>query len=347
MKKALVTGGCGFIGSHIIRDLLAEGVEVVALDVVRAEPRFGYRGKARFVGADITDKESLRRVLDSSIDCVFHTAALFREGIPKEVIYKINVLGTRNLCEVLVEKGAPRLINWGSASAYGFWDDSNLVKDETYPVNEDDLVSTYASSKWEQEKVGEEFISKNLLQVTTVRPSNVYGPDTPNGITLPLYMFKIGLLRSIPGFREVFISHVHVDDVAGAVVHLAQTPQAVNQTYNITDNTLLSNIEIMELMTEVFHTWALPHRKKTFGIPVFHTPPPILWFSGILEEWRAKLSGQMPRFDRISALYATKNLILTNKKLLATGYRLKWPDMREVLPKLVEHYEQTDWAILK
>ncbi|MBI2071304.1 MAG: NAD-dependent epimerase/dehydratase family protein [Elusimicrobia bacterium] len=347
MKKVLVTGGCGFVGSTLIRELLDQGVEVAALDLPNLEARFAFKGKSRFIGADIGDKESLRRAVDSSIECVFHTAALFKYGAPRDLFHRVNAGGTRNLCEVLVEKGVRRLINWGSSTVYGFWDNPGLVKEETFPVNEEELVENYAWSKRQQEKVGEEFQKKGLLDVVTIRPGDIYGPGTPNGITLPLYMFKIGLMRSVPGFKEVFISHVHVDDVALAAIHLARLSEASGQIYNLADNYPLSNIETFDLAAKIFNAWALPSMKKTFGIPIFHTHPAILKVSGIVEEWRAKMKKTFPRYDRNSALFMVKNHILSNKKLLATGYRLRWPDTREALPHVVDYYEKTKWAVLK
>ncbi|MBI4669193.1 MAG: NAD-dependent epimerase/dehydratase family protein [Elusimicrobia bacterium] len=394
MKKALVTGGGGFVGSVLIHELLNKGVETIALDLPKLEERFTFKGKVRFIGADLTDKESVRRCLDPSLDCVFHTAALFKYGVPRDLIHRVNVQGTRNLCEAMVEHGVKRLINWGSSTVYGFWDDPKLVKDETCPINEDGLVENYAWSKRQQEKVGEEFsamasvsdrpqgsafslgagrnsvpgapfapqallgpwaplqglrsgAAKGLLEVTTVRPGDIYGPGTPNGMTHVLHLFKKGVARAVAGYKETYISHVHVDDVALAAIYLAQRPEAAGQIYNLADNYLISGFELLELMARIFKTWALPTRKKTWNVPIFHAPPFLLKLSGMAEELRAKLKGGFASYDRISALYAIKNHILSNRKLLATGYRLKWPDTREALPGVVEHYEKTNWAILR
>lgn len=346
MRKVLVTGGCGFVGSALVGQLLEQGVDVIALDLPKLESRFAYKGKAKFVGADITNLADLNRALEPGIDCVFHTAALFKYGVPRDIIYKVNVDGTRVLCEALLAKGIPRLINWGSSTVYGFWDDSNLIKDETIPVQEKDLNETYAWSKRQQEMMGESFAVKGL-NVTTIRPGDIYGPGTPNGMALPLYYFKIGLMRSVPGFKEVFVSHVHVDDVAGAAIHLAKTQAAAGQIYNIADSEPFSSYETFELAAKIFNTWYFPNRTKTLGIPVFHTHPALLKLSGIVEEWRAKLKGIYPRYDRNSSGYMAKNHIISNKKLLASGYRMKWPTMREALPRVVDYYEKTQWAAVK
>lgn len=346
MKKALVTGGCGFVGSMVIAELLGEGVEVAGLDLPKMEDRFLYKNKARFLGADISDKESLRRVLAGGYDAVFHTAALFKYGVPRAVIQKVNVKGTENLCQVMLEHGIPRLINWGSSTVYGFWDDPKLIKDETFAVNEKDLVETYCWSKREQEKMGENFIGLGL-QVTTIRPGDIYGPGTPNGLAIPMFFFKLGLLRSVPGFRKTYISHIHVEDVARAAVHLAKLPQAANQIYNIADSDLVSNFETLELIAKAFKSWMLPHREKTLGIPIFHTAPALLKFSGMVEELRAKIKGGYPRFDRHGAAMLTRNHMLSNKKLLSTGFKLRWPSIRESLPEVLRWYEETNWALLK
>ncbi|MBI4369383.1 MAG: NAD-dependent epimerase/dehydratase family protein [Elusimicrobia bacterium] len=346
MKKVLVTGGAGFVGSTIIKELFDQGIEPVALDLPHLEKRFAHQGKARFIGGDITDRESLRRVLDSSYDAVLHTAALFKYGAKRPALVKVNVEGTQALCEVMLEKGIKRLINWGSSTVYGFWQDPNLIKDETFPVNEEGLDENYAWSKRAQEKMGRSFQDKGL-EVVTIRPGDIYGPGTPNGIALPLYFFKIGLMRAVPGFKEAFISHVHVDDVALAAIHLAQYPEASGQIYNIVDDVPLSNFETIRLVAKVFNTWMLPTKEKTLGIPIFHTHPAILKLSGFVEELRAKVQGGYPRFTTQSSTYVIQNHILSNKKLLATGFRLRWPDLREALPGVVDWYEKTNWAVLK
>lgn len=347
MRKVLITGGCGFVGAAIIGELRHQNnIEIFALDLPTLEKRFAFHGQARFIGADITDRGALQKAVPEGIDVVFHTAALFKYGAPKELLDKINVQGTRCLAEVMLEKKIPRLINWGSSTVYHFWDDSKLVKDEACPIDEEELTENYAYSKRQQEKMGESFISRGLA-VTTVRPGDIYGPGTPNGLALAMYFFKIGLMRSVPGLQKAYISHVHVDDVASAVIHLAQLPQAANQIYNLADSYPLSTYETLDAMAKIFNTWKLPTREKTWGLPIFHTPLPILKISGIVEEWRAKLKNTYPRFDRQSAVYATKNHIISNNKLLSAGYKLKWPDARQALPQVARWYEDNDWKVIK
>ncbi|MEK6543990.1 MAG: NAD-dependent epimerase/dehydratase family protein [Elusimicrobiota bacterium] len=347
MKKVLVTGGCGFVGSTIIRQLLEQGIEAVGVDLPQLENRFAFKGKARFIGADLTDKASLSaKINGGGFDAVLHTAALFKYGAKVEDLHHVNVEGTRNLCDVMLEKGIKRLVNWSSSTVLGFWDDPKLVKNETTPINEADIDENYAYSKYKQEKLGQSYIAKGL-EVTTIRPGDIYGPGTPMGLALPMYFFKIGLMRSVPGMREVFISHVHVDDVAGAAIYLAGQPKAANEIFLLADSRPLSTIETMDVIAKRFNTWSLPARNKTFGIPIFHTHPAILKLSGLVEEIRAKIKGVYPRFTRQSATYSIKNHILSNNKLLGSGYKLKWPDAALAIPRVIDWYEENKWAIVK
>lgn len=129
-KPVLVTGACGFSGSHLVKILLDQGVPVRATDLERSRsnPRvlmvqknIGLdmdSGGVEFVPSDMTDKDSMRRVVDG-VGKVFHTASLYDYSAPMEALEKINIGGTVNLCEAMIEKGVERLIHWSTAGVYG------------------------------------------------------------------------------------------------------------------------------------------------------------------------------------------------------------------------------------
>ena len=130
MKPALVTGACGFCGGHMVKLLADEGVPVRATDLESAagdpEVRFVQenlgidfnRKGVEFVPSDLTDKASLKAAL-KGVGTVYHTASLYDYSAPMEALEKVNLYGTTNLCEAMVEEGVDRVIHWSTAGVYG------------------------------------------------------------------------------------------------------------------------------------------------------------------------------------------------------------------------------------
>lgn len=126
----LVTGACGFSGSHMVKILLDEGVKVRATDLERSrsnpkvqmvQKNIGLDMNAagvEFMPSDMTDKESMRKVVDG-VETVFHTASLYDYSAPMSALEKVNIGGTVNLCEAMIDKGVERLVHWSTAGVYG------------------------------------------------------------------------------------------------------------------------------------------------------------------------------------------------------------------------------------
>lgn len=386
MIKVAVTGAAGFVGKHLVDYLKDLGCDIIAIDLPHAldklhkeqtkerkalekllgllHTEYGYDfrqlagiagmeidevvqccyKKVRYVAASVTDKRSIEQAFEPGTEIVFHTAALFDLTAPEEELYRVNVLGTRNVCEAAYNAGVKRIINWSSSSVYGAWDEP-IPRDEDFPVSKQQLKCRYAKSKLEQELVAFEYADN--IEVVALRPANVYGPGTKMGLAQALYCTKIGLLRMCPGFKTTYSSHVHVDDVVMAAVHLARYEEAAGHVYNIADNHPVSAVELFEIVKKHMGIFVFPDKTKTFGIPFFHVPPIILHLSGVLSEFLAKIRKRKPLFESIGASYLVKNHILSNKKLLSTGYKLKWPDVRKGIVEVLRWYEQTGWKIFK
>lgn len=130
MKTALVTGACGFSGSHMVKILADEGVPVRGTDLRRAFESEKVKVVSRnigldwntpgveFVPSDLSDKESLLEVLDG-VGTVYHTASLYDYSAPMSALVKVNIDGQTNLCEAMVEAGVDRVVHWSTAGVYG------------------------------------------------------------------------------------------------------------------------------------------------------------------------------------------------------------------------------------
>jgi nucleoside-diphosphate-sugar epimerase len=205
----LVTGAGGFVGSHVVRELLEAGYAVRGMvrnpdqqDAVRqagAEP----------VLADLRDPDALGRAV-RGVAGVFHIAALFRQAdSPDSVYYDINAEGTRRVFEAAVAAGVPRVITCSTSGVLGHI--AKLPADESTPYNPDDV---YQRSKMEGEKIALDFYRSGRMGGVVIRPAMVYGP----GDTRFLKMFHMIARRRFfyVGRGDNLVHFIDVRDLARA-----------------------------------------------------------------------------------------------------------------------------------
>ena len=177
-KKILVTGGAGFVGSHLVENLVAGDFEVTVADNL-STGKIGNladaskSGKVKFVKGDIRDKAFVNDALQG-VDAVFHLAAII--SVPyslryPEKTYAVNVEGTRNLLEASLRNSVARFVYVSSCAIYG--EPKYLPIDEAHPKNP---ISPYAQSKLEAEKLCLDVQRTRGLETVILRPFNIYGP---------------------------------------------------------------------------------------------------------------------------------------------------------------------------
>lgn len=225
--KSLVTGGAGFIGSHIVDRLIALGHEVVVLDTETAETHdhFYHNNKAWYYKYDIADYELTRELYDG-VDYVFHCAAESR--IQPTILnplktVKTNVLGTATVLQCAREAGVKKVIYSSTSSGYGLKNEPPL--DENMP---DDCLNPYSVSKVSGEKLCAMYTKLFDLKTVIFRYFNVYGPREPlKGPYAPvvglfLRQHKAGESLTIVPDGTQRRDFTHVDDVVEANI-LAMT----------------------------------------------------------------------------------------------------------------------------
>ncbi len=174
----LVTGGAGFIGSHIVEALVAEGRRVVVLDDLstgRRENLAAVADRIEFIEGDIRDAETCRRAA-AGCDGVFHEAALV--SVPESVEnprrnHEVNVTGLFNILEAARAQGVRRIVFASSAAVYGAADSAAEPLREDQPVRP---ISPYAFAKWMGENYLRLYCDAYGLQAAALRYFNVYGP---------------------------------------------------------------------------------------------------------------------------------------------------------------------------
>jgi dihydroflavonol-4-reductase len=212
MGRTLVTGGSGFIGSHVAR-LLAERGDDLRL-TMRPRSRLENLEGVEFdrVDADILDRHAVRRAL-KGVDRVFHVAGTTSmRSRARDRVFEVNVEGTRNVMQEALSAGVVRAVLTSSSSAVGAARKGETI-DENQPFTVGPLGIAYINSKHEAELVSMRAAAKGL-PVVIVNPSFVLGPEDPNPSGTSNALVRRLLLRRIPGYLDGAINIVDVRDVA-------------------------------------------------------------------------------------------------------------------------------------
>jgi UDP-glucose 4-epimerase len=231
-STTIVTGGAGFIGSHVVDALLAEGKRVVVVDDLSTGTRERVASEATLEVIDITDAMSLDRVVDAARPtAILHLAA--QSSVTVSVTdpsrdCQVNVLGTLNVLEAAKRHGAPVVFASTGGALYG--DHAPMpTPEDVRPAP----ISPYGASKWAGEAYVLTWAEADDLPHTVCRLGNVYGPrQSPHGEAGVVAIFSHHLWRREPptlyGFGRPTRDYVHVDDVARAVVAAVGKPGVFN-----------------------------------------------------------------------------------------------------------------------
>jgi nucleoside-diphosphate-sugar epimerase len=240
MSRFLVTGGAGFIGSALVRGLLAHGAKRVAVvdNLLTGYERNleGIRGDFDFHRIDIRDYDPLRQAMEG-IDVVFHEAAI--PSVPRSInepvpSHEVNINGTFNVLRAAKGAGVRRVVYAASSSAYG--DTEELPKVETMLASP---KSPYAAQKLLGEHYMSVWASCFALETVSLRYFNVYGPrqdpSSPYSGVLSLFMAAIlgGYAPTIFGDGEQSRDFTFVEDVVALNLKAAEAPSHVSgRMYN-------------------------------------------------------------------------------------------------------------------
>lgn len=239
IMRILVTGGAGFIGSHITEKLVELGHEVIVLDDLstgREENIAHLKSRITFVKGSITDTVLLQEVMQG-VQMVFHEAAL--GSVPRSVedprtTHEVNITGTFNVLMAARDAGVKRVVYAASSSAYG--DTPTLPKVETMLPNP---LSPYAVSKLVGEYYCQVFTRVYGLEAVSLRYFNVFGPrQNPHSqYAAVIPKFITAALKGEPltvfGDGEQSRDFTYIDNVVQANLLAMDSPRAVGKVYNV------------------------------------------------------------------------------------------------------------------
>lgn len=263
----LVTGGAGFIGSHIAAMLLTNGASVRILDNLssgRPQNLASLSGQFELIEGDLRDPAAVRTAMQD-VTIVFHEAAV--ASVPQSIddpvtTLNVNVIGTQNVLLAARDAGARRVVFASSCAVYGNPKDLP-VREDMWPAPR----SPYAAHKLIGEDLCRVFTRAYGLETVALRYFNVYGPrqDPASDYAAVIPRFIAALLHGEPptvyGDGEQTRDFVYIEDIVRANLLASASPDAVGSVFNVGSGERMSLNDLLRLINGLLGTSIAPHRR--------------------------------------------------------------------------------------
>jgi dihydroflavonol-4-reductase len=328
-RPVLVTGASGFVGSAVVRALLAAGRKVRVLLRPSSDRRNveGLAVENRF--GSLTEPASLAAALE---DCgaLYHVAADYRLWVrDPRTMYDVNVEGTRSLMEAALAAGVERIVYTSSVATLG-WRADGRVADETTPSTLADMIGHYKRSKFLAEAVVRDLVQTRDLRAVIVNPSTPVGPrdvkPTPTGRVI-----VEAAAGRMPAYVDTGLNVVHVDDVARGHL-LAEEKGRIGERYILGGENLTLG-EILRLIAGIVG------RRP----PKIQVPAALVWPVAAVEETLGWLIGREPFATREGLRMARHKMFFSSAKAeRELGYQPR--PAREGLADAIAWFRQAGMA---
>jgi len=328
MTQALVTGGTGFVGANVVRELVAAGASVRVLARAGGDRRALDGVPVEIVEGDVLDAASVRRAVRGA-QTVYHVAADYRLWTPDPAgLYRTNVEGTRTVLEAAGEAGVGRIVHTSSVGALGVPADGRPGTEDT-PVTLADMVGHYKRSKFLGEQVACELAGRGL-PVVIVNPSAPIGPwdvkPTPTGQMVVDFM-RGRMIATV----DTGLNVVHVRDVA--LGHLLAAERGRPGERYILGHQDLALVEIFRLLAEI--TGGRP--------PRFRVPYALAWLGAACCEGLSWLTRRPPAVPLTAVRMARKRMYFSPAKAVRE-LGLPQTDVRVALADAVAWFAARGYA---
>ncbi|MBW8875462.1 MAG: NAD-dependent epimerase/dehydratase family protein [Acidobacteria bacterium] len=322
--RILVTGGTGFTGKALVKRLLDQGHEVVALDY-----KEGLRTRelrdwgAEVVLGSVTDREVVRRAVDGA-EVVLHLAAAFREmNVPDRHYREVNVGGTRNVLEVARDAGVRRFIYCSTCGVHGNVDHPPAGEDA--PIQPADY---YQRTKYEAEPLVRQLAAQGLPAVI-LRPAAIYGPGDPERFLL-IYRRVAGGRFPMFGDGRTLYHPLYIDNLVDAFLAAMADGRGDGEAYLIADEEF---VQIEDLVRRVGRSLGVEVRVPHF--PVW----PVVAVGHVVEKACRPFGIAPPIFPRRVDWYRQNRAFCIDKAKRDLGWAPK-VGLDEGLRRTAEWYRQ-------
>jgi dihydroflavonol-4-reductase len=277
--KLFITGGSGFIGTHLVRRLAQDDHELRCLVRKTSDVRVLQEVGATLVTGDVTDKASMVAGMQGC-DWVANLANVYDFWVPDKQVYEeVNVHGTRNVIECALEASVAKVVHVSTGVIYGRPADCPYTEESSVgPVR----FSAYAQSKYDGEMIAWELYEQKGLPLVTVHPGGVLGPGDPKASGR--YVQNL-LHRRMPGqvFTDTVITWVHVRDVAEVIVRALEKEDNIGEKY-LVGKEQLSFHEINRMISDI----------SGVPLPALRLPNGLVKMNAALLTWLADLVKKPP-----------------------------------------------------
>jgi len=284
MPKAFVTGGSGFVGSNVVKQLVREGYETVVYDsfvvYIPADPhkqQFNFVSRLadvydqiKIIRGDTLNKDFLRRQLNAvRPDIIIHTASMPLAALAvkhTEEAFASIVASTINLLEIIRDFDHPcRLVFLSSSMVYGDFRMPEVA--ETHPTDPRDV---YGAFKLAGEIVVRAYAKNYGIDTVIIRPSAVYGPYDANDRVIQKFIrsAKAGNPLTIDGDGSMRMDFTFVEDCASGIFLAATAPDVRGETFNITRGEGRSLAEMVDILRGHFPDLGVTYREKPAYVPL-------------------------------------------------------------------------------
>src|SRR4030042_4492134 len=327
--KHLVTGGTGFTGKALVKKLLDEGHQVVALDYKEGLKTEELREwGAEVVIGSVADKEIVKRCM-KNVDIVHHLAAAFREmNVPESYYWQINVLGTRNVLEAAFDERVRKFIYCSTCGVHGNVD--NPPAGEDAPISPEDY---YQRTKTEDEPIVKEFQERGLKTII-LRPAAIYGPGDPERFFM---IFKRVCNGSFPMFGngKTLYHPLYIDNLIDAFLLALEDGKGEGNAYLIADE---EYVEIEDLVRRGGESLGIK-------VKITHYPiVPLIIAGHVFEKICKPFKISPPIFPRRVDWYRQTRAFNIEKAKRDLGYFPK-VDLDEGLRRTAEWYKENGYLI--
>lgn len=296
-----MTGGTGFIGSALVRQLVNNGYPVRVLVREHSKNLANLEGlDVELVNGDLTDRASVRRALEN-VTAVFHFGADYRLWVRDPAqMERVNVAASRQIVEDAAEAGVKRLVYCSSVATLGHAAPDALT-DESTPSDISQMVGHYKRTKFLGETAAVEAASRTGLDMVTVNPSAPVGPrdrrPTPTG-----QMVLDALNGNMPAYVDTGLNIVHVDDVATGTI-LAYEKGKAGERYILGGD----NLALHDILAQLA-------RITGCKIPQYRLNAQMLMPVAWLAERMAAFTGQEPRIHLDVLRMARRRMYFSSAK---------------------------------